>query len=181
MEGQLAINAVLVRGEPIGWVPFMSREGIVNGVFFALRLVVLYFSMLIVLSLVTPEAFAKVFSAAFGPISPRVSRHVALYVFLAIGFLPLFAEEFRWIDAAQRFRGGGLEGGLVRKISGARLLVVPLILSAIHRSGQLAMVVELRGLKGSIGDVLVFERPAAGDYLFAVTTVLVLGAALWAS
>jgi energy-coupling factor transporter transmembrane protein EcfT len=60
-----------------------------------------------------------------------------------------------------------------------RLLVVPLVVSAIRRSEQLAMVTQLRGLKDRLGDSLVIARPRAADVALSVATwVVVLGAAL---
>jgi len=78
---------------------------------------------------------------------------------------------------AQKFRGGGLDGGFFKKVRGVRLLFVPLILSAIHRSGELAAVVELRGIERTIGGILVLERATARDYAFIATTAAVVAAA----
>ena len=105
----------------------------------------------------------------------KLAKRMALYAFLSIGFLPLFLEEFERITTLQKFRGGGLEGGLIKKLRGVRLLLVPLFLSAIHRSGQLAMVVELRGLKESAGELVSLQRPGLKDYVSIVVTLAVVG------
>ena len=173
------INAVLVEGEPLPYVPFVSREGLAAGVFFAVRVLVLYLAMMLLMVLVPPEGFARAVAMLVMPFSAYAARRAALYSFLTIGFVPLFGDEFQRILIAQRFRGGGLEGGLARRIRGVRLLFIPLVLSAIHRSAQLAMVVELRGIQDSIGTILVFDRPLVADYVFAGTTGVVVAAAIF--
>jgi energy-coupling factor transport system permease protein len=100
-----------------------------------------------------------------------------MYGFISFGFLPLFADEIERIVVAQKFRGAGFDRGLVRRIAAARLLVVPLVVSAIRRSEQLALSVELRRVRSRIGGILVLENPTAKDCLFLVVTLAVLVAA----
>jgi energy-coupling factor transport system permease protein len=122
----------------------------------------------------SPEEFAKSVFSLCRPVSATTASRLAFYSFLAFSFLPLFAREYERVRAAQSFRGAGLGGNFMRRVVSVRLLLVPLILSAIHRSGQLAAVVELRGLKDRIGEVAPPAKPAARDYIFAAVTVLVL-------
>jgi energy-coupling factor transporter transmembrane protein EcfT len=171
----IGLNGVLVQGDPLPRpLHVFSGEGLTNGLYYGLRVLVLYFSMVVLLSLISPEGVAQGLSTLVKPFSSRWAQRFALYGFLAIGFLPLFAQEFERIRTAQRFRGAGLDGGLIRKLDGMRLLLLPLILSAVHRSAQLAMVVELRGIESSIGRLLVGRRPSAREYLFLVVTAVVV-------
>jgi energy-coupling factor transporter transmembrane protein EcfT len=174
----VAINAVLVEGRPLNpSIPFVSREGIASGIHASVRVLVLYFGMVVFLAVASAEDMAKGISALVAPISKDLARRAAMYGFLSFGFLPLFADETRRITVAQKFRGGGLEGGLFKKLKGVRLLIVPLVLSAIHRSAELAMIVELRRIRSTIDGILVLEKTSQKDYVYLVTTVVVLTAA----
>ena len=54
-----------------------------------------------------------------------------------------------------------------------------MFVSAIHRSEHLAMAVELRGVKTTIGNILAIARPSQRDYLFvALTLIIIVAAAL---
>jgi energy-coupling factor transporter transmembrane protein EcfT len=171
------LNAVLVKGEPLLTIwgrAIMSWEGLTRGIYFFLQILVLYLTVVLFLTVTSREDIARGLGALLKPVAPDLAGKFSLYAFLSIGFLPLFAGEFERISLVQRFRGGGLEGGLLKKIRGVRLLLVPLILSAIHRSSQLAMVVELRGLKRRFGDLVTFAPPPLKDYLLVMATGLVI-------
>ena len=174
----IAINAVLVSGESLApGLPFPTREGIMSGVHSAVRVLVLYFGAVVFLAVMSPEEMARGLSAFLSPLSQDLARRTALYVFLSFGFLPLFADELERVRVAQRFRGGGLEGGFGRKLRGVRLMLVPLFVSAIHRSAHLAMAVELRKVETTIGNILTLDRPSQRDYVFVIATLVVIAAA----
>jgi energy-coupling factor transporter transmembrane protein EcfT len=174
----LVVNGLLVRGEPLlQTVPWVSREGVASGMHAGARVVVLYLGTVVFLAVAPAEAVARGVAAFLAPFSGDLARRAAMYSFLSIGFLPLFGDEIRRVSIAQEFRGGGFEGGLARKLRGARLLVVPLILSAVHRSAQLALAVEVRRIERNFAGVLVLEKMGPGDYLFLVASVAVLTAA----
>jgi energy-coupling factor transport system permease protein len=176
----VAINAFLVNGAPLPRpFSYLSREGIAAGLYYALRVAVLYFAIVLFLSLAPREGVAGGLAALVRPFSRGWSRRVALHGFLYSGYLPLFGEELNRIRLAQGFRGGGIEGGFLHRIAGARALLVPLIVSAIHRAGQLAMAVELRGIRFSIDRVVPLDAPRSRDFVFAGMTLLVLLTAWW--
>ena len=171
----VAVNAVLVGGKPLPRpFSFASGYGIGRGLFYSLRVVTIYTALLVLFVSTSPESLAQGVSVLFKPLSRSFSQRIALYGFLSLGFLPLFVDELDRIRVAQRFRGGGIEGGLRQRLAGARALIVPLFVSAIHRSGQLAMAVELRGVSSTIERILVLERPSRADYVFAFTTLTAL-------
>lgn len=177
----VAINGVLISGTPVVTVAgrdIVSVEGLFEGAFFCLRLVVLYFSMAALLVLAPAERFAQGTFAMVRPVSERLARRLALYGFLSLGFVPLFAREFERIRLAQMFRGADLHGGLRRRLLSVRPLLLPLVLSAIHRSHQLAVVVELRGLKDRMGSAIALPRPGLRDLALILATLGVLAAAI---
>jgi energy-coupling factor transport system permease protein len=171
----LVVNAVLVSGEPLTpLIPFLSYEGLASGIRYGVRLFVLYFAITLFLSVTSPEDIARGIAAILSPFSQDLARRAALHSFLSIGYLPLFSREIDRIRVAQRFRGGGLDGGPLKRLNGARLLLVPLFLSAIQRSAQLAMVVELRDIKTTIAPLLTLEPVSRRDLVFAGVTVIIL-------
>jgi energy-coupling factor transport system permease protein len=171
----VVINGLLVEGRPLApSVPFISREGVTSGIHASVRVLVLVIGAAVFFAVTPAEEIAKGISALVAPVSRDSARRVAMYAFLSAGFLPLFADEIRRITVAQEFRGGGFGGGLLRRIRGVRLLIVPLVLSAIHRSAELAMAVEVRRIRTAIGGILVLEKISRKDYLFLVTTVVIV-------
>jgi energy-coupling factor transporter transmembrane protein EcfT len=180
----VVLNGALVPGEAVlsvGAKTVMTREGTAAGLFFSLRLLVLYASMLLFFAFTPPVKFAQGIYALVRPFSRRLANHAAFYGFLVLSFLPLFTDELERIRQAQSFRGASLKaGGLAGRAAAARSMVVPLMLSAIHRSGQLAAVVELRGLRDRVGSALPPDRPGKSDAVLAATTTVVLATiALW--
>jgi energy-coupling factor transport system permease protein len=176
----IAINAVLIKGEPLASnLRFISREGLTTGVHFGVRLLVLYLTVILFLYATPPESIAKGIAALIKPFSPSLARSAALNSFISLGFLPLFSREIQRIRVAQRFRGGGMDGGPLKKLNGVRLLLVPLILSAVQRSAQLAMVVELRDIRTTIAPLLTLDPVSRGDYLFVVLTSVILLTTWW--
>lgn len=171
----IIVNALFVGSEPLpspfGW---LHREGFGSGIYYSCRLLALYLAMLVILAHLSPERFAGGIAGLLRPISKRVALRVALYGFLVLGFVPMFADEIERIRTAQRFRGGDIGGGLVRRVVASRLLLVPLIMSAIHRSGQLAMVVEVRGVRSAIAVFVPDGAPRAGDFVLPVVTIAIL-------
>jgi energy-coupling factor transport system permease protein len=174
----VATNAVLVEGQPLSpSIPFVSREGVASGLRASVRILVLYLGVRVFLAVTPAEEIAKGISALLAPFSKSLARGAAMYGFLSVGFMPLFTDEARRITVAQRFRGGGLDGGLFKRIRGVRLLLVPLILSAVHRSAELAAAVELRRIHSTIEGILVLDKISKRDYIFVITTAVVVAAA----
>jgi energy-coupling factor transporter transmembrane protein EcfT len=174
----VAINAVLVEGEPlVPAIRFISRRGVESGLHGGARVLVLYFATAVFLAVASPEDIAGGISAFVRPISPRIALRAAMHAFLSFGFLPLFIDEIQRIAVAQKFRGGGLDGGLLAKLRGARLLIVPVVLSAVHRSDQLAATIELRRVETRIAGILVLGKASRRDYAFLAVTAAVLAAA----
>lgn len=176
----VAINGFFTAGEPVLAVrghPLASRAGLLAGAFFSMRLIALYLAMALLVRTTPPEELAAGVHAAVRPLSRTLARKLAFYSFVTTSFIPVFAAEFERVRIAQSFRGGTLSGGIGERVQAARLLIVPLILSAIHRSGQLAMVSDLRGLERRLGDLLAVRSPGAGDVALPIVTVLVVVAA----
>ena len=178
----VVLNAVLVPGDPIvtlGGHRLASREGVHDGVFFALRLAVMLMAVSVLISGAAPESLARGVHDLVRRVAPRAAGQVALFVFLSMGFVPLFIDEIERIRVAQSFRGGDFSGGVVRRAGSMRMWLVPLVMSAVHRSGQLALAVELRRIRERLVRTIDVPRARAADAVLLLATVALVVAASW--
>jgi energy-coupling factor transporter transmembrane protein EcfT len=176
----VVLNAVLVPGEALLSVAgrrVVSREGLSDGVFFALRLAVMLMAVSSFLAASAPESMARGAYDVLRRFSRRAASRVALFVFLSMGFVPLLSDELGRIRVAQSFRGGAFSGGLLRRAEIARSWLVPLLVSAIHRSGELAKSVELRGIRERLIHTIEPPRLHVADVVWVAAAVAVVALA----
>ncbi len=176
----VVLNAVFGPGRAlvsVHGVRLVADTGLANGVFFALRLALMLMGVSLLLAAVTPESLARGLYDMLRRITPRGAERVALFVFLSMGFVPLIGDELRRIRIAQGFRGGDLSGGVWRRVESARAWLVPLLVSAVHRSGQLAMAVELRDVRTRLPATIEAPRLRAADIALVVSTVAAIAIA----
>jgi energy-coupling factor transporter transmembrane protein EcfT len=89
----------------------------------------------------------------------------------------LVADEFQRIRVAQSFRGGNFAGGIWRRAETARAWLVPLLVSTIQRSGQLAITVELRDIRARLPRTIEPPRITTADAALAAAAVVVVALA----
>jgi len=173
----LVLNSVLVPGDAlvrIGGHRIVSVEGAHDGVFFALRLGVMLLSVSLLLAATGPESLARGVHDMLRRISPSLAGRVAFFMFLSMGFVPLFADEIRRVRVAQSFRGGDIQGGMLRRAGSLRMWLVPVLMSAVRRSGELALAVELRDTRHRLVDSIPPPRLRAIDVAWLVLVVAVV-------
>ncbi len=173
----VVINAVLAPGDALVSLAgrrVVSREGLADGVFFALRLAVMLTAVSALLSAAAPEAMARGAYDVLRRFSQRAAARVALFVFLAMGFVPLLADELQRIRVAQSFRGGAFSGGLLRRAEVARSWLVPLLVATVYRSGELAKSVELRSIRERLVHTIESPRLRAADVVLVAAAVAVV-------
>ncbi len=169
----VVLNAIFGPGNAlvsIGGVRIVADRGLANGVFFALRLALMLMSVSLLLVAVTPESLARGIYDVARRVSRRGAETIALFVFLSMGFVPLISDEFQRIRTAQAFRGAGLSGGLWHRIDSMRSWLIPLLMSAIHRSGQLAIAVELREVRERLPRTVEPPRIRGADVALLLST-----------
>lgn len=170
----VVLNAVFGPGRALvslGGHRLVADRGFADGVRFALRLVVMLMSVGLLVAAVTPESLARGIYDMTRRVSRPLAERVALFVFLGMGFVPLLSDELDRIRMAQAFRGGHLHGGFRHRVDAARAWLVPLLVSAVHRSGQLAMVVELRHVRERLPRTSAPVRLRGADVALLVSTV----------
>jgi energy-coupling factor transporter transmembrane protein EcfT len=177
----VVLNGAAVAGDgglTVGGRVLLSKQGLSAGAFFSVRFLVLYFAAAAFVAVTSPVEIATGVYGFLRPVSVKLANRAAFYGFVVTSFLPLFSEEFERVRLAQSFRGGDFRGGFTSRVAAVRLLVVPLVLSAIHRSSQLAAVVELRGLRDRVGTALPAARPGLVDAVAAAVTAAVIAIAV---
>ena len=99
----------------------------------------------------------------------------------AVRFVPVLAEEAQTIMDAQKARGLELEkGNFMRRIRNYIPILIPLIVSAIRRSLELAEAMESRAWGAIKKRTNLYElKMRKGDYLLLILTFAALGAAVY--
>ncbi|MCL2684914.1 MAG: energy-coupling factor transporter transmembrane protein EcfT [Candidatus Bathyarchaeota archaeon] len=109
----------------------------------------------------------------------RVPYEFAFAFTTAVRFVPVLAEEAQTIMDAQKARGLELEkGNLLKRIRNYIPILIPLIVSAIRRSLELAEAMESRAWGACKKRTNLYTlRLHKGDYvLLGITAIIVIGA-----
>jgi energy-coupling factor transport system permease protein len=111
----------------------------------------------------------------------RVPFEFAFAFTTAVRFVPVLAEEAQTIMDAQKARGLELEkGGLLKRIRNYIPILIPLIVSAIRRSLELAEAMESRAWGATKKRTnLYMLRLHKGDYALIFITALVLAVTIY--
>lgn len=173
----------LLAGFPVTWIIFtvsqwepnvpywhnVSESSLASGSFF-LRLVVIVFANLLVISTTDPREFARSLRGWYLP------AEICLMLMTVLRFLPLAGEQARRIYDVQRCRGYRMSRLWLP--SAWLPLCVPLLVSALHRAESLAISLELRGFSNGLLSLATPDRWQWREYLIAGGS-LVLAAATW--
>jgi energy-coupling factor transport system permease protein len=111
----------------------------------------------------------------------RVPYEFAFAFTTAVRFVPVLAEEAQTIMDAQKARGLELEkGGLLKRIRNYIPILIPLIVSAIRRSLELAEAMESRAWGATKKRTNLYSlKLHKGDYTLIAITALVLAVTIY--
>lgn len=173
----MLFNFFLTPGEPIWsfWIFKISEEGISNAVFMGIRLIFLVLGSSLMTYTTTPNKLTDGMERIFSFLKVfRVPVHeVAMMISIALRFIPILLEETDKIMKAQQARGADFESGNIFKRAKALLpLLVPLIVSAFRRAGDLAEAMESRCYHGGKGRTKL--NPLKYSYRDAVAYVIIV-------
>jgi len=136
------------------WFLQITEEGLLQAGKMAVRLILLLLGSSLLTFTTTPTeltdgleqglSFLKVF---------KIPVHeMAMMMSIALRFLPVLTEELDKIERAQMARGADFESGnLLRRMKALVPVLVPLIVSAFRRAGELATAMEARCYHGGEG------------------------------
>lgn len=134
------------------WRLKITLEGIEKAVFYSVRIVLLVMGSSIMTLTTTPTALTDGLEKGLGFLKKLgIPVHdIAMMMSIALRFIPILTEELDKIMKAQTSRGADFEsGGIIRKARSMVPLLVPLLISAFRRAGDLAMAMDARCYNGS--------------------------------
>ena len=176
----VVFNLFMTKGEVIFsfWKLSISKEGLENAVKMAIRLTFLILGSSIMTLTTTPNSLTDGLEKLLGPLKKvKVPVHeIAMMMSIALRFIPILIEETDKIMKAQMARGADFDSGnLVKRAKALVPLLVPLIISAFRRAGDLAMAMEARCYRGDSGRTrmkpLKYEKR---DYIAYIVIILTL-------
>ena len=197
----LQIPFVLLARVQRQWLRSLRGAAFLAAFIFIINVVTTYFTAGYVLTAVNVENAASMtlrfvvlvesFSVFFLTTSPdhlglaleqtRVPYEFAFAFTTAVRFVPVLAEEAQTIMDAQKARGLELEkGGLLKRIRNYVPVLIPLIVSAIRRSLELAEAMESRAWGATKKRTnLYLLKLHRGDFVLLAIAVCVLAGAVY--
>ena len=143
-------------GEELCKVAFLSvtAEGIVEGFYICLRLVLLICLSSLLTFTTSPLKLTDAMEALLSP-GKRVgvpAHELAMMMTIALRFVPTLIQETDRIMKAQQSRGADfMTGSIMKRMQAFVPVLVPLFLSAFRRADDLAMAMEARCYRGGEG------------------------------
>lgn len=160
----------------------ITREGVYNSVFMALRLVFLITGSSLMTLTTTPNQLTDGMESLLRPLEKiKVPVHeIAMMMSIALRFIPILIEETDKIMKAQMARGADFEkGNLIRRAKNMIPLLVPLFVSAARRAAELAMAMDARCYHGGKGRTkmkpLCYKKRDIAAYVILVIYLAGLG------
>jgi energy-coupling factor transport system permease protein len=153
----------------------LTAATVENAVAMTLRFVVLVESFSVFFLTTSPDHLGLALEQS------RVPYEFAFAFTTAVRFVPVLAEEAQTIMDAQKARGLELEkGGLLKRIRNYVPVLIPLIVSAIRRSLELAEAMESRAWGATKKRTNLYAlRLHKGDFALLAFTVVVLVVAVY--
>ncbi len=130
------------------------REGIAMAVLMAVRIMCLIAGTSLLTYTTSPIELTDAIEVLMGPLKRfKVPVHeIAMMMTIALRFIPTLIEETDKIMNAQKARGADMEsGGLTQRAKALIPILIPLFVSAFRRADELALAMECRCYRGSIG------------------------------
>ena len=150
------LNIFMSDGTPLVefWGLTITREGLITAFFTALRLILLIIGTLMLTFTTSPMALTDGIEAMLNPLKKiNLPVHeLAMMMSIALRFIPALIEETDKIMSAQKARVASFDtGGLIKRAKAILPLIIPLFISAIRRSDELATAMESRCYHGGEG------------------------------
>lgn len=147
------LNMLYSDGDPLFtfWVFSVSWNGILNGIFMIVRIVMMVLTMSVLTYTTSPLLLTGGLERLMFPLSYlHVPVHdFAMMMTIALRFIPTLLEETEKIMNAQKARGADFESGsLVRRAKAMIPILIPLFVSAFRRAEELAVAMECRCYDG---------------------------------
>lgn len=151
-----AINLFMTKGEVLVELGplVITKEGLRQSVFMALRLVFLITGTSLLTLTTSPIALTDGIERLLSPFRKigLPAHELAMMMTIALRFIPTLLEETDKIMKAQMARGADFESGnILRRAKNLVPLLVPLFINAFRRADELATAMEARCYRGGEG------------------------------
>lgn len=133
------------------WIFHITRQGIVKAISLTFRIALMIVGASLLSYTTTPKEMADGLekSCAFLEKVHIPVHEMAVIVMIAFRFIPIMLEEMNVLMDAQAARGVEFEKcSVFQKCKNVFTLLMPLFLSTVRRSSDLAMAMEARGYSG---------------------------------
>ncbi|NLX61413.1 MAG: energy-coupling factor transporter transmembrane protein EcfT [Tissierellia bacterium] len=147
------INIFMTKGEVVLSIgPLnITKEGIRQAVFMALRLIFLVMGTSLLTLTTSPISLTDGIEKLLSPLK-RIgvpAHEIAMMMTIALRFIPTLLEETDKIMKAQMARGADFESGnIINRAKNLVPLLVPLFINAFRRADELAIAMEARCYRG---------------------------------
>lgn len=147
------INIFMTKGEVLWEFGFLTvtKEGLSQAVFMALRLIFLITGTSLLTLTTSPIALTDGIESLLNPFKKigLPAHELAMMMTIALRFIPTLLEETDKIMKAQMARGADFESGnIIRRAKNLVPLLVPLFINAFRRADELATAMEARCYRG---------------------------------
>ena len=149
----VALNIFMTEGEVIYtiWKLKVTKEGLIQAAFMALRLIFLITGASLLTLTTSPISLTDGIEKLLNPFR-RIgvpAHELAMMMTIALRFIPTLLEETDKIMKAQMARGADFEtGNIISRAKAMVPLLVPLFISAFRRADELALAMEARCYRG---------------------------------
>ena len=143
-------TVALVRIGPLA----VDGEGLLEGLFFAVRIVLLVVGTSLLTLTTTPVQLTDGLERVMRPLEILrfPAGEVAMMLTIALRFIPTTAQEAEKIVIAQTARGARFdEGGPIKRARAFVPVLVPLFVNLFRRADDLAVAMESRCYRGGVG------------------------------
>ena len=173
------VHILFTGGEPLVKIGIINitREGVRNGFFITLRLVLLVSGTSILIFTTTPIELTDGLEYLLKPLSKlKVPTHeLAMMLTIALRFIPTLLLETERLMKAQMARGADFESGnFLRRAKCFLPLIIPLFISAFRRADELALAMESRCYRGGQGRSRLRTLKMRGADWFNTSVVILL-------
>ncbi|MDR2487513.1 MAG: energy-coupling factor transporter transmembrane protein EcfT [Clostridiales Family XIII bacterium] len=150
------LNMLMTQGEVLVQWQFIriTKEGLYNAVFMALRLIFLIIGSSLLTLTTKPMKLTDGIESLLSPIGRlgAPTHELAMMMTIALRFIPTLLEETDKIMKAQQARGADFESGsLIRRAKALIPLFIPLFVGAFRIAQDLALAMEARCYRGGVG------------------------------
>ncbi|MEG0229684.1 MAG: energy-coupling factor transporter transmembrane component T, partial [Oscillospiraceae bacterium] len=174
------LNLFFIKGETY-ILEFYFIKISVEGILFALKLVIRIILLIISSSLLTytttPIELTDAIERLLSPLSKiKFPVHeLAMMMTIALRFIPTLIEETEKIMNAQKARGADIDtGGLIKRIKAMIPIFIPLFISAFRRAEELALAMDCRCYRGGKGRTRMKQLKMCVKDAFAVIVTAII-------